>query len=360
MLVMHRTSSGGDDVVGLLMVMALAANQPTLPDDATPAAGIGLAPNPIVRPVVGSDTDRSSSPSKGGPSLPVPVGIPAIVAGGGVLAIGTTRRRRTDPLVVVVHGDGGSPDDFDYLTATMGIPPDRVVAFDYSSVDGGSSSTDSSHSVRTTDAAQQLDAMIRSLSEDNANIYSIHHSRGGAVGAEMIADLDEGVRPPIDGYRGAALLDPAISSGVLGAIQSLSGTDALPITWIPDDGGFDPIRGQGADRRDIRTNLGEASGIEVVTIRNTDAVLPNFWDRPEGLRVYDLPDNRPSAIWYGLVNPLFGMFRSRQAHASVLVSPDVADCLGREVAAPGTCTGLGPSKQYVSRKSTGGGTGSGG
>ena len=68
----------------------------------------------------------------------------------------------------------------------MQIEGARVVAFDYSWVDGGTDSTTSSRTVSTDDAAVALDAFIRSLADSNSNVYSLHHSKGGAVGVSMI------------------------------------------------------------------------------------------------------------------------------------------------------------------------------
>ncbi|MCZ7533377.1 MAG: alpha/beta hydrolase [Acidimicrobiia bacterium] len=316
-------------------VVLMSVPIPTALDGAVPGDGIGLAPNPIIR-----SSSASTTPGPR-PSRPLfPTSIP--FAAGTAAALGASvvfkRRRNDDPLVVVVHGDGGSPESFRSLTDAMGIPTWRVVAFDYSTVDGGASSTASSHRVSTADAADRLDAMLRELSMDNANIYTVHHSRGGAVGAELIADLDEGSRPPIDGYRGAALLDPAIAAGPHGWLQSLGGS--WPFGMVPDDGGFDPIRCTEDGCRDIRAHLGESAGVEVVAIRNTDAVLPNFWGRPEGLRVFDVRDLLPSAALLVNINPVLALLRMSQAHNSVLKSGAVAQCVRAEIDEPGSCTEL--------------------
>jgi pimeloyl-ACP methyl ester carboxylesterase len=249
------------------------------------------------------------------------------------------RRRRDDtPLLVVVHGHGGDADNFDRLIDMMDIDGARVVAFDYSWADGGSDSTSSSRSAPTADAAAALDAFMRQLAVTNSNMYSLHHSKGGAVGVSMIASLDDGSRPPIDGYRGAALLDPAIASGLLGELQSSGQGHG----WLPDDGGFDPIRCSDAGCTDIRDHLGEASGVEVIAVRNRDALVTNFTDRPDGLRVFDLHDGLPSALLYG------GLFLPRiiQAHNSVLTHTDVANCVKAEVSLPGSCEwGAEPPRQ---------------
>lgn len=325
-------------MVAVVLGMAIAAGPSDIPPDTSPGEGLGLAPNPVLRTATPLSTPNPGSGPANGPVVPLPL---AAAAGAAATATGY-RRRRDDPLVVVVHGDGGSPSDFSYLVREIGVAPDRIVAFDYSTVDGGVSSTDASRTVSTRAAASELDSLLRELSVDNANIYSVHHSRGGAVGTELIADIDTGLRPPIDGYRGAALLDPAIAAGVTGILQSVGGLGWQLGKHIPDDGGFDPIRCDGFSCRDIRAGLGDKAGVEVVAIRNRDAAVTNFHGQPDDLRVFDLVDDKPHALWY--LGNLFA-FRSRvsEAHASVLVSPLVAQCLRAELDEPGSCPGLGRS-----------------
>lgn len=297
----------------------------------SPGDGLGLSPNPIVRPVrTSSATTRSALPS------PLPFAGAAATAAG---AAALYRRRRDDtPLLVVVHGHGGDGENFDRLIDMMDIEGARVVAFDYSSVDGGTDSTTSSRTVSTADSAVALDAFIRQLSTSNSNMYSLHHSKGGAVGVSMIASLDDGTSPPIDGYRGAALLDPAIAAGPLGHLQSAG----VGHGWIPDDGGFNPIECSDDGCVDIRDNLGEASGVEVIAVRNRDALVTNFNARPEGLRIFDVHDGLPSALLYGA---LF-LPRIIQAHNSVLSNVDVANCVKAEVSVPGSCEwGVEPRRQ---------------
>jgi hypothetical protein len=132
---------------------------------------------------------------------------------------------------------------------------------------------------------------------------------------------------------GAALLDPAIASGGLGWLQRAGG----PIDQVPDNGGFDPWRCDALGCRDIRDHLGEPSGIEVVAIRNPDAVVTNFIDRPKGLRVHDLVDDgAPSALslWW---NPVAALKRVFVAHGSVLWHPAVASCISAEIIDVGSC-----------------------
>lgn len=300
-------------------------------DPISPAGGLGLSPNPIVR-----TSGAASAPSRSG----LPTSLP--FAGAAVSAVGAAaiyRRKRDDsPLLVVVHGHGGDVNNFDRLIDMMDIDGARVVAFDYSWADGGTDSTSSSRSVPTAEAAVALDAFMRELAVTNSNMYSLHHSKGGSVGVSMIASLDDGSRPPIDGYEGAALLDPAIASGFLGELQSSGQGHG----WLPDDGGFDPIRCTDTGCTDVRHHLGEASGVEVIAVRNRDALVTNFTDRPDGLRVFDLDDGLPNALLYG------GLFLPRiiHAHNSVLSHQDVANCVKAEVSLPGSCEwGVEPRRQ---------------
>lgn len=341
-------------VVETLVALILSSVPLDLPDDVAPGDGIGLAPNPIVRQQRPTARPVGSSP----PAAPAPARIPvALSAIASAAALGSGfKRRREDPLVVLVHGDGGSAGDFRFLVRELGIDPSRVVAFDYSSVDGGVSSTESSRTVPTWAAANALDSMLRELSKTNSNIYSIHHSRGGAVGTEMIANIDDGDRARIDGYRGAALLDPAIASGMTGVLQTVGGLGWGLGKRIPDDGGFDPIRCEGFNCRDVRANLGDTAGVEVMAIRNPDALITNFHAEPEGLRVFDLADDKPNALWY-LARPFLFRKRVAEAHASVLVSESVADCLASEIADPGSCPGLSKRRTTYIYAGTGSGGG---
>jgi pimeloyl-ACP methyl ester carboxylesterase len=243
------------------------------------------------------------------------------------------KRRDDEPFYVVVHGNGGSADDFDVLLDRLGVADDRVVAFDYLSVGGGISSTEASRSASTERAAEALDELIRDLSDDHSNIYSIHHSRGGAVGVSMIGALDDGTRPPIDGYVGAALLDPAIGGGWLGWLQRLGAVSTL----LPDNGGFSTERCTDGSCRDVREHLGDASGVEVIAIRNLDAEVTNFRDDPEGLRVYDLVhDGGIPARFLVPISPLLAVTRIWRAHTSVLEHEAVAQCIKEEVAEQGS------------------------
>ena len=313
----------------LLAGLLLSAPINDSPEPTTPGDGLVLSPTPVVRSSV-------HLPAPGPPVAPggfgAALGMTAI-AGGAVL-MQARRRRDDEPFYVVVHGNGGSAGDFLPLLDRLGVGSDRVVAFDYLDVGGGSTSTEASRTASTERAAEALDRLIRDLSVDHSNIYSIHHSRGGAVGVSMIGALDDGSRPPIDGYIGAALLDPAIGSGWLGRLQRLGGVSTL----LPDNGGFNTQRCTDGTCRDVREHLGDASGVEVIAIRNLDAEVTNFTDRPEGLRVYDLVHDGGIAARFMLpLSPLLSLTRVWHAHASVLEHAAVASCIKAEVAASGSC-----------------------
>jgi len=238
-----------------------------------------------------------------------------------------------DPLFVVVHGNGGSAEDFDPLLDQLSVETFSVVAFDWRMVNPAATSTEASLVASTDAAALELDELVRELAKDHGNIYTIHHSKGGAAGVAMIAAIDDGTRPIIDGYVGAALLDPAIADGRLGVAQRFGDFN----THIPDNGGFDPVVCTSDGCHDRREHLGDASGIDVIAIRNPDAVITNFWGEPDGLRVFDLVDDgKPSALWFWNA-PLLFKARVSEAHGSVLNHWAVADCISAEVATGGGC-----------------------
>lgn len=310
----------------LIVASSLTAGSPS-----TPADGLRLdTDRPVVSqvrlPQGGSPTGSRT------PVLPVGFGGVALVGVAAVSAVAYTKRRE-DPLIVLVHGHGGSAEDFSELIRGLDVPADRVVSFDYGTAMAGADSTEASRMVSAADAAVELDALLRDLAEENANIYTIHHSKGGAVGVEVIAALDDGTRPMIDGYRGAALLDPAIGSGFVGSLQSLG----EELDFVPDNGDFDPIRCDAAGCRDIREHLGEASGVEVIAIKNPDALVTNFTDQPEGLRTYDLVDDGLPSAWLYAWHPTEFAARVREAHGSVLHSDAVTSCVNDEIERPGSC-----------------------
>ena len=321
-------------MIGTLVGLALALGSFVADaDDLAPGDALGLDPPSHTAAGTALPDPPSSRPDRsGGRSSSLPIGVLGLV-GAGIAVRGARSRRDDEPLFVVVHGHGGSTDDFDALLDQMGVDPTRVRAFDYSTIDGGSSSTSSSRRVPTKRVADALDRFIRDLSNRHSNIYSIHHSKGASAGALMIATIDDGRRPPIDGYTGAALLDPPIARGLLGELQSVG--QAIP--WIPDDGGFDPVDCDLTTCHDIREHLGDRAGVDVVVIRNPDAALTNLATVPDGLRVLDLVDDGGVSAWFHWWNPLAFAKRVFAAHGSVLRHPAVATCISQEAAAPGSC-----------------------
>ncbi len=307
--------------------------------DLVPGDGVGLdSVVPAVSPVdLPRPTQRPEPRSR-------PFGYGALAGvgafGGAAVLRGRRRRRSSDPVYVLVHGYGGSPSDFDVLLAQLGVDRADTVAFDYRTVVPSVASAEASRVASTELAAQRLDELIRELAVQNDNIYSLHHSKGGAVGVSMIAALDDGTRPPIDGYRGAALLDPAIASGLMGSLQRVGRSTTL----LPDNGGFDPVRCSDGSCRDIRDHLGESSGVEVIAIRNPDALVTNFSDNPEHLRVYDLVDDGGSSALFSLWSPLAFVDRISEAHGSVLQNWAVADCVKAEVSEAGSCVWKGNTR----------------
>jgi hypothetical protein len=109
-------------------------------------------------------------------------------------------------------------------------------------------------------------------------------------------------------------------------------------TLLPDNGGFSSERCTDGICRDVREHLGDASGVEVIAIRNLDAEVTNFRDDPEGLRVYDLDrDGGVPARFLVPISPLLAVMRIWRAHTSVLEHEAVAQCIEEEVAEQGSC-----------------------
>lgn len=313
-------------VAGLLLSVPVGVSEEPI----APGDGLVLSPTPVVRSPVRLPTERSRPTA---PPIAVAVGAIA-VTGAGVMSRARSKKDE-EPFFVLVHGSGGSADDFDQLLAKLGVPGDQVAVFDYRAVAAGNSSTEASRTASTERAAEALDKFIRELAREHGNIYSIHHSRGGAVGVTMIGALDDGTRPRIPGYVGAALLDPAIGAGWLGSLQRMGGVSSL----VPDNGGFNVERCTDGSCRDVRENLGDASGVEVIAIRNLDAEFMNFRDEPPGLRVLDLIyDGGIPARYFLPISPIIAFSRAWQAHTSVLRHDAVADCIAAEVAEAGSCS----------------------
>lgn len=293
----------------------------------SPGDGLGLSSGSPVR-------------SSGGPAR-IPLA-PAGGAGIGTVAIAAAalaRRRRfestggeTSPLYVYVPGHGGDPHGFDDLAGRIGLGPEDMRVFDYRWAWPSSDPVEASRHAPSSDAADALSSYLAALGSDGRPIYLVGHSKGGAVITEVVGRWDEHPSMGVEAVVGATILDPPISRGPLGLLQSLG--------WFhgdtADDGLFDPVRCRWNGCRDIRNGLGERSGVEVVIVRNPDAAFTNFHDQPDGVRVYDLDDGGGSM--FERFPSLIGMWqRMGEAHNSVLHSDTVAGCIAAEARQIGSC-----------------------
>ena len=296
-------------------------------DIGSPGDGLGLSPA------------EPEAPTRGPVRIPLApaggAGIGAVVIAGAALS----RRRQggstgagDGPLYVYVPGHGGDPDGFDDLAGRIGLDPGDVRVFDYSWAWPSSDPIEASRRAPTSDAADALSSYVAALGSDGRSVYLVGHSKGGAVITEVISRWDEHPSMGVDAVVGATILDPPISRGPLGLLQSLG--------WLhgdtADDGLFDPVRCGWSGCRDLREGLGERSGVEVVVVRNPDAALTNFRDLPDRLRVYDLDDGGGSM--FERFPNLIGMWqRMGEAHNSVLHSDTVAACIAAEARTTGSC-----------------------
>jgi pimeloyl-ACP methyl ester carboxylesterase len=273
--------------------------------------------------------------------IPIPLA-PASGAGLGGAVIASAvlaRRRRTglvsgsqDPLFVYVPGHGGDPQGFDDLAQRIGVDGDDVRVFDYRWAWPSDDPIEASQRATADDAADALSAYLAALGADGRPIYLVGHSKGGAVITEVVGRWDEHPTVGVAAVVGAAILDPPISSGPLGLLQSLG--------WLhgntADDGLFHPVRCGWTGCRDVRDGLGRKSGVEVVIVRNPDAGFTNFRDRPDGVRVYDLDDGGGGLL--GRFPNIFAMWgRMGEAHNSVLHNDTVAACIAAEAKRVGSC-----------------------
>jgi hypothetical protein len=303
-----------------------------------------LAPDPS--PDLPLEASHPAYPENDPPTSPV-VPLGSILAAAALLAAGVKPGRRADlapgdalglsddPLVVFVPGHGNVGSDFDELIDLMDLEPGDYRTFDYRWM---VETTDQVHAsqVASIDAtADGLNAFLAGLDDGDRRLYLVGFSKGGAGIAELVSRWDDGAPPPVSGVTGAALLDPPLSGGFQGTLQSLG----RYIGPIPDDGGYDPVECDWSGLRcvDNRDHLGEGAGIEVLVLRNPKAGITNFDDRPEGLRVYDVPDDGPGPGAAFLANPFTFSNRVAEAHDAVLRDQRVADCIRAEMAELGSC-----------------------
>jgi len=317
-------------VVGVLVAAMAIAFGPLAPGD-----GLGLAPGP-----------REAAPFA---PAPAPPRLPVLPGLGGVgiaaAAGGALRRRRgaqDDPLYVFVPGHGGTAEDFDDLVIRLGLTPGQVEAFDYRWVWPDRDPRTAARWAPTAEAAGALHAYLAALSATHRRIYLVGHSKGGAVITEMVARWDREPAIGVDEVYGAALLDPAIAAGSLGELQQLG----YLIGEVADNGLFHPERCSFLRCWDVRDHLGEASGVEVIAVRNPHGLVTSFRDHPEGLRVFDLDDGgeHPFARPWNVAEVYQ---RIGVAHGSVLHNDRVAECITAESVQLGSCRWPAPPRPMI-------------
>lgn len=322
----------------MISVLALALALLTEP---APGDGLRLAPDPAPGPVPAPSVGSPVSP--GVPWLPVGGALGGLAAGVAALAAGfwSTRRENeqavgsAEPLVVFVsgHGSGPAPGVFAHLAMLMGIDPTDARYFDYRWAEGGTDHVGASQNATIDETADALAGYLAGLSALGRPLYLVGFSKGGAGIAELVARWDRG-QPGSTNVAGAALLDPPLASGIHGFLQSL-GT-----LWGPlaDDGGYGPVSCSWWSCTDSRAHLGEASGVQVMVVRNPQSGVANFADIPEGLTVYEASDGGPG-FWETLfTRPWALMSRISEAHNAVLHDPRVAGCIAAEMWGTGTCS----------------------
>lgn len=300
----------------------------TTDEPAVPADGLGLAPAGAKRS--GRGPVRIPLAPTGGLGL----------GGAAIVAATMVRRRRAgtssgsqDPLFVYVPGHGGGADGFDDLAGMMGVGSVDIRAFDYRWAWPSDDPLAASQRVPTNNAADALGEYLAMLASEGRPIYLVGHSKGGAVITELVGRWDGDPSTGVDSVIGATILDPPIASGPLGLLQSLG--------WFhgdtPDDGLFNPVQCGWSGCRDIRDGLGGRSGVEVVIVRNPDAVVTNLYAHPDDVRVYDLDDGGGSPF-ARFPRVLAMLSRVGDAHNSVLHSDTVADCIAAEAESVGSCS----------------------
>lgn len=304
--------------------------------------GLGLAPGE--QPLPTAPPAGSPVEDPGGPASPLP-GI-AAWAGLTLVAAAALRgepgdalglRPPPDALVVFVpgHGQGEPSDAFDDLIDLMGLDPDDARFFDYRWVTGQQDAVTASETAGITEAVVALNSYLGAVASEGRPVWIVGFSKGGATVADLVAAWDDGAFGPQESVAGAFLLDPPISAGAQGWLQSL-GRAMGP---IPDDGGYDPVQCRflfwGCE--DERSHLGEASGVEVLVIRNPNAGITNLGDAPDGLRIVDAADDGLDFWQQMWTNPFSLPARVDAAHNGVIHDPAVARCVVAEMWEPGSC-----------------------
>lgn len=301
--------------------------------------GLGLAPDdePVPPPPVATP----APPAAPGSDLPA-----AVVLGFGVIAAVIAAQKPgsalglrppEDTMVVFVpgHGQGPGEEVFREFVDLMGLDPEDARYFDYRWVTGESDSQAASMGAPVRPSAFSLNSYLAGVAESEQSVWLVGFSKGGATVAELIAAWDRGLFGPTANVEGAMLLDPPMARGIHGTLQS-AGTVVGP---IPDDGGYDPVDCSFLffGCHDHRAHLGEASGVEVIVVRNPRAGVTSFSDHPPGLRVVDAPDDGPGPWGQVFENPFKLFSRLSEAHESVLSDPEVVRCLVKEMETKGSC-----------------------
>lgn len=232
--------------------------------------------------------------------------------------------------LVFVPGHG-SPESgtFDDLMGMLGVSDTGgldVLQLDHRDLVASASHPDAARRSTVDDLADGLGVMLRALGRGGEQIYLVGHSKGAAAIAELLARWDRDPERAVPEVVGAALLDPPMSGGLLGLAQ---GAGRHLHHAIPHDGGYSPHRCSLRGCRDTRDHLGTAAGVEVIVFRNPDALVTNFTDAPDGLRVYDI--SQPGS------EPRVDPSSIGAAHSYPLRSQAVAACIADELRRRGSC-----------------------
>lgn len=309
-----------------------------------PAAGLGLIPGPAVgdpAPVLDREKEVTllpGSPTPGDPDRTLFFAGAAAALLAAFHSAAAQRKRQiaaiptapADLTVLFVAGFDQPPEsEYAQLVQWLGLKDDQIRYFDYrlvEPVDDHEAATRRAENDELVDGLHSYLAGMASMSD--GPIYLVGFSKGGAGIARLLKRWDLHPATAVPSVVGAALLDPPISGGVAGMLQSAGSF----LSRLPNDGGYRPshcrLLGQ-LGCHDTRVDLGKRSGVEVVVFRHEDAQLANFGDHPDGLRIYELEGGLPAGLGLGE--------RISTAHKAVFTSPAVAACIAQEMRRARTC-----------------------
>jgi hypothetical protein len=249
------------------------------------------------------------------------------------------QRSGPDPGVTFVFVSGHGSDatgTFETLQDLMGAEPANVVQFNWEWT-ALASYVEATKQAEVDEAAHALEAFLGGLARSSDRVYLVGHSKGAVTITQMLAWWDAYPSRAQPSVVGAALLDPPISRGSLGFLQSIG-----HYFGFASDGKFEPVQCLAGECRDRREYLGRGAGVGVFVVRNLDAAVTNFHDEPDGLRVYDLDDGGGPAtdriLGAGNVFDRIG-----EAHSSPLTARQVADCIVAESWRLGSCVWPAPA-----------------